>query len=73
MALIGGAAVAWPLGARAQQAKSPIRTGMLPFGSPSNAYDQVEVFRSGLRQAGSTIVSGRACPGHLFRRHDPAG
>src|SRR6516162_10566515 len=52
--LLGGAAVALPLGASAQQAKSPIRIGMLPFGSPSNAYDQslVEAFRSGLRQAG---------------------
>jgi putative tryptophan/tyrosine transport system substrate-binding protein len=57
--LLGGAAVAWPLVARAQQAKSPIRIGMLPFGSPSNAYDQslVEAFRSGLRQAG--LIEGR--------------
>ena len=52
--LISGMAAAWPLGARAQLAKSPIRIGLLPFGSPSNAYDQslVDAFRSGLRQAG---------------------
>ena len=52
--LLGGAAVAWPLKASAQLAKGPIRIGLLPFGSPSNAYDQslVEAFRSGLRQAG---------------------
>src|SRR5258708_15466543 len=58
ISLLGGAA-AWPLAARAQQAKSPIRIGMLPFGSPSNAYDQslVEAFRSGLRQAG--VIEGR--------------
>ena len=57
--LLGGVAAAWPLAARAQQAKSPIRIGMLPFGSPSNPYDQslVEAFRSGLRQAG--LVEGR--------------
>jgi putative tryptophan/tyrosine transport system substrate-binding protein len=57
--LLGGAAAAWPLAALAQQAKSPIRIGMLPFGSPSNAYDQslVEAFRSGLRQAG--LIEGR--------------
>ena len=57
--LLGGAAVAWPLGASAQQAKSPIRIGLLPFGSPSNAYDQslVDAFRSGLRQAG--LIEGR--------------
>jgi len=46
--------VPWPVRARAQQAKKPIRIGLLPFGSPSNAYDQslVDAFRSGLRQAG---------------------
>src|SRR5947209_14922210 len=54
IALLGGAAVAWPLGARAQEAKGPVRTAFLFFGSPSNAYDQslVEAFRQGLRQVG---------------------
>jgi hypothetical protein len=44
-------------GASAQLAKSPIRIGLLPFGSPSNVYDQslVDAFRSGLRQAGHHI------------------
>jgi ABC-type uncharacterized transport system substrate-binding protein len=53
MALLGGAA-AWPLAARAQQANRPVRIGMLPIGSPSNAYDRslVEAFRQGLRQLG---------------------
>jgi hypothetical protein len=53
--LLGGAAVAaWPLAARAQQAKGPIRIGFLPLGSPSNAYDRslVEEFHQGLRMAG---------------------
>jgi len=56
--LLGGVA-AWPLGANAQQAKGPTRIGLLPFGSPSNAYDQslVDAFRSGLRQAG--LIEGR--------------
>jgi putative ABC transport system substrate-binding protein len=51
---LGGAATAWPLAARAQPVKTPIRVGLLPLGSPSNAYDQslVEAFRQGLRQAG---------------------
>jgi putative ABC transport system substrate-binding protein len=52
--LLGGAAAAWPIAARAQQAKSPIRIGFLPLGSPANGYDRslVEAFRQGLRQAG---------------------
>src|SRR5438045_2558903 len=47
---------AWPLGALAQSSKRPVRIGLLPFGSPSNAYDQslVDAFRSGLRHAGLT-------------------
>ena len=51
---LGGVAVAWPICSRAQQAKGPTRIGLLPFGSPSNAYDKslVDAFRSGLRQAG---------------------
>jgi hypothetical protein len=49
-----GAAAIWPLEASAQLANRPIRIGLLPFGSPSNAYDQslVDAFRSGLHQAG---------------------
>jgi putative ABC transport system substrate-binding protein len=52
--LLGAAAASWPLSARAQQGKGPIRLGFLPLGSPSNAYDQslVEAFRQGLRQVG---------------------
>ena len=51
--LLGGA-VASPLAARAQNAKTPVRIGFLPFGLPSNAYDRslVEAFRQGLRQVG---------------------
>ena len=52
--LLGGAAAAWPLAARAQPTKSPARKSFLPLGSPSSAYDRflVEAFRQGLRQAG---------------------
>jgi putative ABC transport system substrate-binding protein len=51
--LLGGAAAAWPLAARAVEQK-PVRMGFVFFGSPSNAYDQslVEAFRQGLRQVG---------------------
>ena len=46
--LLGGAA-AWPLAARAQNTKNPVRLGFLPIGSPDNKYDQslVEAFRQG--------------------------
>jgi len=59
IAFLGAVVVAWPLALRAQQTKGPIRIGLLPFGSPSNAYDQslVDAFRSGLRQAG--LIEGR--------------
>jgi putative ABC transport system substrate-binding protein len=57
--LLGGVVAAWPLRAAAQQADRPIRIGLLPFGSSSNAYDQslVDAFRSGLRHAG--LIEGR--------------
>ena len=50
----GGAAIAWPLAARGQQSKGPVRLGFVPLGSPSNAYDRslVEAFQQGLRQVG---------------------
>jgi len=43
-----------PLAATAQPAKTPVRIGFLPFGKPSNTYDQslVEGFRQGLREGG---------------------
>jgi ABC-type uncharacterized transport system substrate-binding protein len=52
--LLGGAAAAWPLAARAQKVKAPVRLGLVPLGSPSNAYDLslVEAFRQGLRRVG---------------------
>jgi putative ABC transport system substrate-binding protein len=53
--LLGGAAAAWPLAARAQQQQSrPTRIGFLPLGSPSASSDMslVEAFRKGVRDPG---------------------
>jgi putative tryptophan/tyrosine transport system substrate-binding protein len=54
IALIGGGTVAWPIAARAQQAKGAVRIAFLFFGNASNAYDQslVNAFREGLHQVG---------------------
>jgi len=57
--LLGGAAAAWPVGARGEQRNGPVRLGFVPLGSSSNAYDQslVEAFQKGLRQVG--LIEGR--------------
>ena len=51
--LLGGVAI-WPISARAQQEKNPVRIGFLPIGLPTNAYDRslVDAFRQGLRDVG---------------------
>src|SRR5215470_382366 len=58
LALVGAAA-AWPLAARAQQAGNPARIGIVAIGSASNTYDAslVEAFRAGIRQAGRDEAS----------------
>jgi putative ABC transport system substrate-binding protein len=49
-----GVAIAWPIAARAAQAKGPVRIGFVPLGSPDNAYDQslVAAFQHGLERVG---------------------
>src|SRR5262249_23672395 len=49
-----GSTTAWPLVARAQQGKAPVRLGFLPLASPSHAYDRslVAAFQQGLRRVG---------------------
>ena len=72
--LLGGAAAAWPLAARAQQSSKIPRVGVLSPGSPPPAdlFRQAERFEAGLRELGwhpgrSILIEYRYAAGQLDR------
>jgi putative tryptophan/tyrosine transport system substrate-binding protein len=73
--LLGGAAVAWPLAARAQQPGKMARIGFLGSATAAGSAKSVEAFRAGLRDFGhvesrNIVIEFRWAEGKYDRLND---
>ena len=64
--LLGGAAAAWPLAARAQRPSIPV-IGFLDASTAADTIYRVSAFRDGLKEAGFIDESSRAPPAFGWR------
>jgi putative ABC transport system substrate-binding protein len=67
LAAVGGAAAAWPLAARAQQAQGMPVIGFLEATTAADSVYRVSAFRDGLKEAGFIDESSRAPPAFGWR------
>ena len=72
ISLLGGAAAAWPLAARAQQGGRVFRVGFLSLLSADSLPKRTEAFRAGLRdlgyqEGGNVVIEYRWADGHYER------
>jgi putative tryptophan/tyrosine transport system substrate-binding protein len=66
LSLLGGAAVLWPLGVRAQQTAVPV-VGFLHGAVPDVYTPMTAAFRKSLSEAGDVTIEYRWAEGHLER------
>jgi putative ABC transport system substrate-binding protein len=76
--LLGGAAAAWPLAGRAQQATKTARIGFLGADTQSGVESRLERFRAGLRDLGyvegdNVLIDFRWAEGNYARLAEFAG